>query len=186
MDISSRRRSERSRPFWARESAALRSKASDHHGNLDQTLGRAVDTDKGNRPTAIRLEEPEYRTRAWRSSDAICIGNNNAAIVIRLPRVLELTGRLRSTVWRLERAGLFPHRRRVSANVVAWLESDVTACTASSHSSRTSGFRSPSTLITPRFPCASIIATTWAPHRIRLMHAVLAMAQTESDSQGMP
>jgi prophage regulatory protein len=47
--------------------------------------------------------------------------------LIRLPRVLERTGLSRSTIWRLERAGLFPRRRRVSANVVAWLESEVTA-----------------------------------------------------------
>ena len=49
------------------------------------------------------------------------------AKLIRLPRVVERTGLSRSTIWRLERGGLFPRRRRISANVVAWLESEVTA-----------------------------------------------------------
>lgn len=47
--------------------------------------------------------------------------------LVRLPIVVERTGLSRSTIWRLERAGLFPRRRRISANVVAWLESEVSA-----------------------------------------------------------
>jgi prophage regulatory protein len=33
----------------------------------------------------------------------------------------------RSTIWRLERRGVFPRHRRISPNAVAWLEQDVSA-----------------------------------------------------------
>ncbi len=36
-----------------------------------------------------------------------------------------ITGLSRSTRWRLERAGVFPKRRQISANAVAWLESEI-------------------------------------------------------------
>ncbi len=38
-----------------------------------------------------------------------------------------LTGLSRSTLWRLERAGSFPRRRKLSANAVGWLENEVRA-----------------------------------------------------------
>jgi len=41
--------------------------------------------------------------------------------------VIEATGLSRMTLWRLEKAGHFPARRRLGPNSVAWLESDVTA-----------------------------------------------------------
>ena len=44
---------------------------------------------------------------------------------IREPEVRRTTGLSRTTRWRLERAGRFPSRRRISANAVAWLESEV-------------------------------------------------------------
>lgn len=37
----------------------------------------------------------------------------------------------RNTIWELERAGQFPHRRQITANKVAWLESEVDAWIAS-------------------------------------------------------
>jgi prophage regulatory protein len=49
----------------------------------------------------------------------------------RLPRLLpfrEVTQRValsRSTIWRMERAGQFPKRRRLSVNKVAWWEPEV-------------------------------------------------------------
>ena len=46
---------------------------------------------------------------------------------LRLPKVLDMTGLSRTTLWRLERAGQFPQRRRLSARCVAWLESEVLA-----------------------------------------------------------
>jgi predicted DNA-binding transcriptional regulator AlpA len=33
----------------------------------------------------------------------------------------------RSSIWRLERAGTFPSRRRLSANRVAWLREEIDA-----------------------------------------------------------
>lgn len=44
---------------------------------------------------------------------------------IREPEVRRTTGLSRTTRWRLERAGRFPSRRRISLNAVAWLESEV-------------------------------------------------------------
>lgn len=37
----------------------------------------------------------------------------------------DITGLSRTTRWRLERAGLFPKRYRISPNAIAWLESQV-------------------------------------------------------------
>ena len=47
--------------------------------------------------------------------------------LIRLNQVLALTGLSRGTIYRLERAGSFPVRRRLSTNSVAWLEHEITA-----------------------------------------------------------
>jgi prophage regulatory protein len=46
--------------------------------------------------------------------------------LLRFTAVRERTGLSRSTVWRLERRGVFPKHVKVSANIVAWLEEDVT------------------------------------------------------------
>jgi prophage regulatory protein len=45
--------------------------------------------------------------------------------LLRFPMVRERTGLSRSTIWRLERQGDFPKHRRISANVVAWVEAEV-------------------------------------------------------------
>ena len=45
--------------------------------------------------------------------------------LLRFPAVRERTGLSRSTIWRLERQGDFPKHRRISANVVAWVEAEV-------------------------------------------------------------
>ena len=44
---------------------------------------------------------------------------------LREPECKRITGLSRTTRWRLERAGQFPKRRQISANVVAWLESEI-------------------------------------------------------------
>lgn len=46
--------------------------------------------------------------------------------LLRFPAVRERTGLSRSTIWRLERQGAFPQHRRISANVVAWVEQEIT------------------------------------------------------------
>lgn len=45
--------------------------------------------------------------------------------LIRVDEVIELTGLSRTTLWRRERAGDFPARRRLGANSVAWSEREV-------------------------------------------------------------
>ena len=60
---------------------------------------------------------------------------------LRWPRVRQLTGLSRSTVWRLEKTGQFPARRQLSANSVgwslielqAWMQSRNTAATQETH-----------------------------------------------------
>jgi len=46
---------------------------------------------------------------------------------LRVRQVMQLTGLSRMTIYRLERDGKFPKRRRLSQNSVAWLESDIDA-----------------------------------------------------------
>jgi prophage regulatory protein len=46
---------------------------------------------------------------------------------LRIRQVMQLTGLSRMTIYRLELAGRFPKRRRLSENSVAWLESDIAA-----------------------------------------------------------
>jgi len=45
--------------------------------------------------------------------------------LLRIRQVIQATGLSRMTLYRLELAGEFPKRRRLAANSVAWLESDV-------------------------------------------------------------
>jgi len=45
-------------------------------------------------------------------------------------QVSDRTTLSRNTIWGLERAGAFPHRRQITANKVAWLESEVDAWVA--------------------------------------------------------
>src|SRR6185503_3863781 len=44
---------------------------------------------------------------------------------LRFTAVRERTGLSRSTIWRLERQGVFPKHRRISQNAVGWLEQEV-------------------------------------------------------------
>ncbi len=43
----------------------------------------------------------------------------------REPEVKRTSGLSRTTRWRLEQKGLFPRRRQISPNGVAWLESEI-------------------------------------------------------------
>ena len=45
--------------------------------------------------------------------------------LLRIRQVMQVTGLSRMTIYRLERAGNFPQRRRLGMNSVAWLEGDV-------------------------------------------------------------
>jgi predicted DNA-binding transcriptional regulator AlpA len=44
---------------------------------------------------------------------------------LRIGQVMQLTGLSRMTIYRLELAGEFPKRRRLSKNSVAWLDTDI-------------------------------------------------------------
>lgn len=46
--------------------------------------------------------------------------------LIRLAKVIGITGLSRTTIWRLERKGGFPRRRKINSRSIAWLESEVT------------------------------------------------------------
>lgn len=45
--------------------------------------------------------------------------------LLRLPEVIEATGLSETTIWRREREGRFPRRRKVSGNVVAWRSDEI-------------------------------------------------------------
>lgn len=68
--------------------------------------------------TASRRPEPTSGTNG-------STGEVRPARLLRFPTVRERTGLSRSTIWRLERRGEFPRHRRISANVVAWVETEV-------------------------------------------------------------
>jgi prophage regulatory protein len=45
--------------------------------------------------------------------------------ILRQPEIERRTGLSRTTIWRLERSGEFPPRRRVLSHTIGWLESEV-------------------------------------------------------------
>jgi prophage regulatory protein len=45
--------------------------------------------------------------------------------ILRQPEVEARVGLSRTTLWRLEKSGDFPLRRRVLSNTIGWLESEV-------------------------------------------------------------
>jgi len=50
---------------------------------------------------------------------------NRVEKIIRKTELLELVKLSRSTIWRLEKQGSFPKRRRISRRLVGWLLSEV-------------------------------------------------------------
>ena len=65
----------------------------------------------------------EARTREMSSSVPLRL--------LRFGEVRKRTGLSRSTIWRMERSGIFPRRIKVSVNVVAWREDEVSDWIAS-------------------------------------------------------
>lgn len=47
--------------------------------------------------------------------------------VLRLPQVEQITGRSAVSIWRDEKSGRFPKRRRIGVRSVGWLASEVIA-----------------------------------------------------------
>jgi prophage regulatory protein len=65
-----------------------------------------------------------------RGGQSLAEGNDATQIdgtsrLVRFPVVRQRTGLSRSTIWRMERRGEFPRHHRISSNVVAWLEEEV-------------------------------------------------------------
>jgi predicted DNA-binding transcriptional regulator AlpA len=46
--------------------------------------------------------------------------------ILRCDEVVHKTGLSRTTIWRMERAGTFPSRLRLSANAVGWSKDEIT------------------------------------------------------------
>lgn len=46
-------------------------------------------------------------------------------VILRWPKVKQLVGLSRPTVWRLENEGNFPKRRKLGTNSVGWMESEI-------------------------------------------------------------
>ena len=44
---------------------------------------------------------------------------------LRLSKVKEITALSTSTIWRLEKAGKFPKRRKIGLRAVSWLNSEI-------------------------------------------------------------
>ena len=62
-----------------------------------------------------------------RTPSAEATGRLTPLKLLRFAAVQERTGLSRSTIWRLERGSQFPKHRRISANAVAWVETEVIA-----------------------------------------------------------
>ena len=45
--------------------------------------------------------------------------------LLRQKDVMKATGLSRMTIWRLERAGQFPQRRRLGPNAVGWIQAEI-------------------------------------------------------------
>jgi prophage regulatory protein len=71
------------------------------------------------RPTALLTRGAETSASAARSE-----------AIIREPECRRITGLSRSTRWRLERAGNFPRRRKISPGATGWLASEIAAWVA--------------------------------------------------------
>jgi prophage regulatory protein len=84
------------------------------------------------KPKGVALEQ-----RSGRSGVGVLETNASKASstvplrLLRFGEVRQRTGLSRSTIWRMERSGVFPQRVRISVNVVAWREDEVTAWIAS-------------------------------------------------------
>jgi prophage regulatory protein len=81
---------------------------------------------------SLRLTEPaDSHGHVAKNSDDTSVrpggsaGPDAPARLLRFPAVRERIGLSRSTIWRLERSGLFPRHRRISLNAVAWSEKEI-------------------------------------------------------------
>lgn len=50
---------------------------------------------------------------------------NDSPRLIYFPEIKRLVGLSRTTIWKLEKTGQFPRRKKITATKVGWLESEV-------------------------------------------------------------
>jgi prophage regulatory protein len=75
----------------------------------------------------IQAEAGNGRPSDWSSSPSPSESIGRSLKLLRFPDVRDRTGLSRSTIWRLERRGVFPKHRRILSNAVAWVEEEVMA-----------------------------------------------------------
>ena len=84
------------------------------------------------RSKGIALEQPLDTNALTVLETNRRIGTSTVPLrLLRFGEVRQRTGLSRSTIWRMERSGVFPKRVKVSVNVVAWREDEVTEWIAS-------------------------------------------------------
>ena len=74
------------------------------------------------RSKAVALEQARNGVGTDRHQERV---SNVPLRLLRFSEVRLRTGLSRSTIWRMERSGMFPKRVKVSVNVVAWREDEV-------------------------------------------------------------
>lgn len=80
------------------------------------------------RSKAIALEQPSDASGVGVfDTSGRMVSSTVPLRLLRFGEVRQRTGLSRSTIWRMERSGVFPKRIQISVNVVAWREDEVTA-----------------------------------------------------------
>jgi prophage regulatory protein len=80
------------------------------------------------RSKGVALEQPSDAVAAGVLETNTRMASSTVPLrLLRFGEVRQRTGLSRSTIWRMERSGVFPKRVRISVNVVAWREDEVTA-----------------------------------------------------------
>jgi prophage regulatory protein len=77
------------------------------------------------RSKTVALEEMRNGVATSRHQENTERVSNVPLRLLRFGEVRQRTGLSRSTIWRMERSGMFPKRVKVSVNVVAWREDEV-------------------------------------------------------------
>ncbi len=78
------------------------------------------------RSKAIALEQPSDASGVGvLDTSGRMVSSTVPLRLLRFGEVRQRTGLSRSTIWRMERSGVFPKRIQVSVNVVAWREDEV-------------------------------------------------------------
>ena len=83
-------------------------------------------TSRGENELKLATAAPAAKPAANTASDTPASAAGVTPIrLLRIKEVAFMTGLSRMTIYRLERAGTFPRRRRLGIHAVAWLEHDV-------------------------------------------------------------